>query len=90
MAIANTLEMDDCCCSGKKGDRLATVESAQQATEIATEFLTRWYTFLRPISAKREDGAWVVQVDVGVLGQKIATLRISAASGAILEFGQPE
>ena len=68
---------------------MGQVESAQAATEIAVEFVKRHYLIAQPKSAKRENGAWAVSIDVGALVVKIATVKISAETGEIEEYDIP-
>lgn len=60
--------------------------SAGQATEVAVEFLKRYYAFVVPVKAQREDGQWLVQADVGAIAVRLATVRLDAQSGEILSF----
>jgi len=66
------------------------VKSAAQATEIATSFLKKYYFFLRPISAVREDATWIVKVDVGALQKEIAEIKINALTADITGYTVPK
>ncbi len=66
------------------------VKSAAQATEIATSFLKKYYFFLRPISAVREDATWIVKVDVGALQKEIAEIKIDALTADIAGYTFPK
>jgi len=65
------------------------VKSAPQATEIAVSFVEKHRFFARPLSAVRENGNWVVKIDVGPLGKEIASVKIDAKTGEILEYDIP-
>ncbi len=65
------------------------INSAARATFIAKSFLEEYYSFLRPISAVRENGHWVVKIDVGPLAKVIASVKIDAQTGEILEYDIP-
>ena len=65
------------------------VKSAAQATEIAASFLKKYYFFLRPISAVREDATWIVKVDVGVLQKEIAEVKIDASTADVTRYSFP-
>lgn len=65
------------------------VQSASQATKIAADFLREWHAWMRPVSAKREQDVWTVQIDVGVIAVQIARVSIDAKTGAIVEFERP-
>jgi len=66
------------------------VKSAAEATRIATSFLNKYYFFLRPVSAIREDAIWVVKVDVGVLRKEIAEVKIDALTANFIGYSFPE
>ncbi|HZA21811.1 MAG TPA: hypothetical protein VFA32_04275 [Dehalococcoidia bacterium] len=66
------------------------VEAADQATEIAVNFLKEYYRILhRPLMARQEQGKWVVEVDVGVYFAVVAKVTIDAETGTILEYQVP-
>ena len=68
---------------------LGEVKSAPEATKIAVSFVAKHYFFARPLSAVREDGHWVVKIDVGPLAQVIASIKIDAKTGEIVEYDIP-
>ena len=46
---------------------MSTIESADQTTEIAVTFLQSYHPILqRPLSAKRDQGKWIAEVDIGI------------------------
>lgn len=65
------------------------VKSAKQATEIAESFVKKYRWFVRPIKAVRENNTWVVEIDVGPILKEIATIKIDAKSGDIMEYKIP-
>ena len=66
------------------------IKSAAEATRVATAFLKQYYGFLRPISAAKENTTWVVRVDVGVLSQEIAEVKIDASTTEIVGYSFPK
>lgn len=66
------------------------VKSATKATEIATSLLKQYYGFLRPISAVRDNGIWVVKVDVGVFEKRIAEVKIDASTAEVIWYSVPD
>jgi hypothetical protein len=66
------------------------VKSAEQATKIAASFLTKYYFFLHPISAVKENATWIVRVDVGAIGTQIAEVKIDTLTGDITAYSVPE
>jgi hypothetical protein len=69
---------------------MGNVESAEQATEIAVDFLKKYYQILqKPLSARLEEGKWIVEVDVGVFHTIAARVVIEADTGKILTYDVP-
>ena len=64
----------------------------EEAVEKAKEFLVRvaGYAFPQLLSAKLEDGVWIVRFDVGVLEKKIVTVKVDAKAGRVIGFEGPE
>jgi hypothetical protein len=69
---------------------VTNIESAEQATEIAVDFLKKYYQILqKPLSARLEQGKWTVEVDVGVFHTLAARVIIDASTGRILTYEVP-
>lgn len=62
------------------------VESADEATRIAVDFLKQHYRFVFPHVAKREDSRWIVYVDIAIFGPKFGRVVIEAETGKIVDF----
>lgn len=63
------------------------VESATQATDIAVEFLKKYYPIsYRALKATQEDGEWVIEVDVGAFLVRVARVSIEAETGDITSY----
>ena len=67
------------------------VKSASQAITIAESFLKKHLVvfFVQPKKAVREDGFWLVEIDIGPIIPKIAKFKIDANSGEIMEYDLP-
>lgn len=69
---------------------MPVVDSAEQATAIALSFLKDGgWAFPRAVGAHKENTVWVVQVDVGAVLYRVATVRIDASSGTIIDYNIP-
>ncbi len=66
------------------------IKSAAEATRIATSFLSKYYFFLRPVSAVREGSTWVVKIDVGAIQEKVAEVKIDALTADIAGYTFPK
>ena len=65
------------------------VKSAKEATEIALSFIKKCRIYTRPLKAVRDDGTWLVDIDVGPVYITIAKIKVDAKSGDILEYTIP-
>ena len=65
--------------------------TAEGATEVALAFLKKHYKFIpqEPVKAVRENNVWLVEIDVGLLKTRIASIKIDSATGDILEYSIP-
>ena len=68
---------------------MAEVNSASEATQIATNFLKEYYSYRRPIKATKADTTWVVEIDVGLIFTQVAKITVDSQTGAILEYSVP-
>lgn len=66
------------------------VKSAREATSIATTFLRQYYGFIRPKNASKDNGTWVVEVDVGVVTKEIAQVKIDASTAEVVGYSFPK
>jgi len=68
----------------KNNERNKTVE---EALEKADSFINKYYFFRKLEKVKRENGHWLVQYDVSVIGPKIsAVVKIDANTGGVIEY----
>ena len=65
------------------------VKSAEEATQIAKSFVLKQRLFARAIKAVRQDDIWVVEIDVGPIFVSLATVKLDASTGTIVEYNMP-
>jgi hypothetical protein len=65
---------------------MAAIESVEQATQLAIEFVRKYYYFVTPISTRRELSRWIVDMDVSYFKPSYAHVRIVAETGAVEDF----
>lgn len=65
------------------------VKTAQQATDVVVSFIKKYRPIARPLKAVKEDGIWLVEVDVGAIFTAVAKAKVDAKSGDILEYHIP-
>ena len=69
---------------------MPTIQTVEEAIRTGEAFVRRYYRFLRPLEAKKEEDTWWVVFNVGVISQELVQLRIDANSGLIIEYYAPE
>lgn len=64
---------------------MSSVQTVEDATRIAVDFVKKYYAFVFPVSAKKESARWVVDLDLSFFNPKYARVRI-AESGKVEDF----
>ena len=62
------------------------VETAEDAIMLADDFLSRYYTWKHPLTARNNGDSWTVLFDVGAVATRKIEMKVDCASGKILEF----
>ncbi len=65
---------------------MVVVQTVEQATGLAIDFAKRYYSFIFPVSTKRENSHWIVDLDISYYRPSYARLKIFVETGAIEEF----
>ena len=77
----------NCLSLGKSGMKtIPIVESAEDAIMMADDFLSRYYTWKHPLTARNNGDTWTVLFDVGAVTTRKIEMKVDSASGKILEF----
>ena len=66
------------------------VKNAREATDLALSFIKKYRFIALPLKAMKDDGSWLVEIDVGPITTKVAQIKIDAKSGEILEYSIPQ
>jgi hypothetical protein len=61
------------------------IQNVEQATQVALDFVRKYYAFVFPVSARREAARWVVDLDVSFFNPRYARVKL-AESGTIEDF----
>lgn len=65
---------------------MAIVETAEDAIMLADDFLSKYYTWKHPLTARNDGDSWTVLFDVGAVTTRKIEMKVDCASGKILEF----
>jgi hypothetical protein len=65
---------------------LTTIQTVEQATQAAMEFARKYYTYVFPVSTRRVNSQWVVDLDISYWRTNFVRLKIQVETGIIDEF----
>ena len=65
---------------------MPAITTAEEAIDTGANLIRKYYTFLRPMTVRKEDQTWLVVFDVGALKVQRIEVRIDAETGSITEF----
>jgi len=68
------------------GFHVAQVQTVQQATQLALDLVRKYYSFASPISTRRENSRWIVDLDISYFKPSYMRVKIFAESGALEDF----
>lgn len=65
---------------------MVNVQSVEQATQLALDFVRKYYSFAFPMSARKENSKWIVDMDISYFKPGYIRVRIEEGTGAIEDF----
>ncbi len=65
---------------------MTTIQSVEEATQLAMQFARRYYSYIFPISTKKEHSRWIVDLDISYYKSNFLRLRIDQETGTIEDF----
>jgi len=65
---------------------MAQVQTVEQATQLALDLVRKYYSFAFPISARRKNSRWIVDLDISYFKPSYMRVKILAESGALEDF----
>ncbi len=68
------------------GFHMAQVQTVEQATQLALDLVRKYYSFAFPISARRENSRWIIDLDISYFKPSYMRVKILAESGALEDF----
>lgn len=70
--------------------RAEKVKTAEEAMDIAHAFVKKYSSTALPMKTAKKGEFWLVDIDVGALGTKIAKIKVDARTGKISSYEVPE
>ena len=65
---------------------MVTIQTVEQATQAAVEFARRYYSSAIPVSTRKVNSQWVVDLDISYFRMNFVRLKIQIETGSIDEF----
>jgi len=65
---------------------MAQVQTVDQATQLALDFVRKYYSFAFPISTKKESSRWIIDLDISYFKPSYMRVRIFAETGVVEDF----
>ncbi len=65
---------------------MTTIQNVEQATQAAMEFARRFYPNVVPVSTRRVNSQWIVDLDISYWRTNFVRLKIQVETGTIDEF----
>lgn len=62
------------------------IGNVEQATQLAVDFARKYYTYVFPVSARKEIDRWIVDLDISYFKPSYARVRILADTSTIEDF----
>jgi hypothetical protein len=65
---------------------LTAIQTVEQATQLAIDFVRKYYSFVYPIAARKENSRWVVDLDISYFRPSYVRVNVVAETGALEDF----
>ncbi len=65
---------------------MTLVQTVEQATQVAIDFVRKYYSFVYPVAARRENSRWIVDLDISYFRPSYVRVKILAENGTLEDF----
>ncbi len=65
---------------------MTAMQTVEQATQIAIDFVRKYYSFVYSIAARKENARWIVDLDISYFGPSYVRVKIIAETGTVEDF----
>jgi len=65
---------------------LTAIQTVEQATQLAIDFVRKYYSFVYPIAARKENSWWVVDLDISYFRPSYVRVKVLAETGTLEDF----
>ena len=65
---------------------MTAIQTVEQATQLAVDFVRKYYSFVYPIAARKENSRWVLDLDISYFRPSYVRVKIVAETGNLQDF----
>lgn len=65
---------------------MTAVQTIEQATQVAIDFVRKYYSFVYPMAARKENSRWIVDLDISYFRPSYVRVKILAETGSLEDF----
>ena len=65
---------------------MTTIQTVEQATQAAIDFVRRYYSFVYPMATRKENSLWIVDLDISYFRPSYVRVKILAETGSLEDF----
>jgi hypothetical protein len=65
---------------------LTAIQTVEQSTQVAIDFVRKHYSFVYPIAARKENSRWMVDLDISYFRPSYVRVKLVAETGALEGF----
>jgi len=65
---------------------MTPLQTIEQATQAAIDFVRKYYPFVYPIAARKENSCWIVDLDISYFRPSYIRVKILAQTGTLEDF----
>ena len=65
---------------------MTAIQTVEQATQAAIDFVGKYYSFVYPMATRRENSRWIVDLDISYFRPSYVRVEILAETGSLEDF----
>lgn len=65
---------------------MTLVQTVEQATQATIDFVRKYYSYVYPIAARKENSRWIVDLDISYFRSSYVRAKIVPETGTLEDF----
>lgn len=65
---------------------MTAIQTVEQATQLAVDFVRKYYSFVYPMAAREENSRWIVDLDISYFRPSYVRVKLLAETGRLEDF----